>query len=201
MKKKIIISSQGVVVMSFEEVLKQFEQMIEKFANSTINKIVYNKPEKEELLQELHLQAWEAFKRYDITKGHAFSTYLVYRLQLGIGRGTAKLYAQKRTNTKGTVSLNEVMGGDDGELELEGLLGEEDFDITSLAFREFLTELEKILTPVEKYMLKVLLDKGDFSVQDLADTLGMSRQGANKKIVKFKEKMKVFLNEGGFVAC
>jgi biotin operon repressor len=61
--------------------------------------------------------------------------------------------------------------------------------------------LEKTLEPCEKLMLKSMINKKDFSIMDLADELGMSRQGANKKYNKFKEKMARILREMGYVAC
>jgi RNA polymerase sigma factor (sigma-70 family) len=198
MKKTIILKDRGPVQMTYEEVLEQFDSMIQRFAYHAIEKILFNKPDKEEVIQELQLQTWIAYKRYN--GKNAFSTYLHYYLQGAIHRSTFKLFAQKRTNTAGVVSLNQAMGGDDAELELEGLLGEEDMDICSLAFREFLESLEKKLDSVEKQILRVLMDKSDFTVQDLADKLGMSRQGANKKVNKFKEKMAVMLVESGFAS-
>lgn len=197
MSKIIILKDRGAVEMTFEEVLKQFERMIERFARLAIEKIVYNKPEKEELLQELRLQVWEAYRRYN--GENAFSTYLHYRLKHGIHRGTVKSFAQKRINEAGTTSLNEIVGGDGDELELEGLIGEEDLELTSLDFREFVMELEKKLDENEKKILKVLMDKQDFSVQDLADQLRISRQAANKKVNKFREKLEKIMKETGYV--
>lgn len=198
MTTKAIKLSNGVIKqMSFEEVLEQFDGMIKRFANEALEKIIYNKPEREELMQELRIQVWEAYKRYD--GKHAFSTYLHFRLQHGIHRVTMKLYAQKRTNEKGVISLNKVIGGgDDSEQELENLFGEEDLEITSLTFREFMVELEKKMDLSEKKMLKVLLNRNDYSVQDLANELGISRQGANKKVNKFKKKMANLMIESGF---
>lgn len=197
MTKTIILSDKGPVEMSFEDILKQFEFMIEGFANEALNKMVYNKPEREDILQELKLQAWEAYRRYN--GQNAFSTYLTYRLQHGIHRATTKLYAKKRINTAGVISLNDILGGDDGELELQGILGKEDLEICSYEFREFVQTLEKILDDSEKKVLKVLMDKDDYSVQDLADQLHISRQGANKKVVKLREKMEILMKDTGFV--
>lgn len=199
MTTKAIKLSNGVIKqMSFEEVLEQFDGMVNRFANKALEKIIYNKPEREELIQELCIQVWEAYKRYD--GKHAFSTYLHFRLQHGIHRVTMKLYAQKRKNERGVISLNKMIGGDDdSEQELETLLGENDSEITSLSFREFMTELEKKLDPCEKKMLKVLLDRNEYSVQDLAYELGISRQGANKKVNKFKKKMANLMIESGFI--
>lgn len=195
-EKAIIIDEQA-IIMNFEDVLKQFNPMLRKQANLTLSKIVYNKPEYEEVMQELKLQAWEAFDRYD-GRG-AFSTYLHYYLLNGANRSTQKLYAQKRTNTNGSISMSEVVGGGEGdENEIGNFLGELDQSIESLIFVEFVEKLEKMLDSVENKILQVLMSREDFTVQDLANELGMSRQGANKKVNKFKEKLAEILLETGY---
>lgn len=206
MKKAIILSNGVVKEMTFEQVLDQFKPMMNKWAYSALNKIVYSssKPDKEELLQEMRIQAWTAFQRYD--EIHAFSTILVPRLQHAIHVSTNKMYAQKRTR-KGhqfELTMDEVMSGDNGEGggSLAGLLGEEDEGLVSLEFREFIEGLEKRLDDVEKKMVRVLIEKEDgYSVQDFANEEGISRQGANKKLNKFKEKMEMILLSTGYAVC
>lgn len=198
-KKKIILSEGEVRYMTFEEVLIQFEPMINSYARRAVNKIVFNKPELEEMKQELYIQAWEAYRRYD--EVHAFSTYLVPRLKHGEHKATQKLYTKKRTNTSGTISLNEVVYGDENEQEFEGLLGEEDAELESLQFKELLIKLDNILEPSEKLILYCMINKDEFSVRDLGDKLGISRQGANKKYNKFKQKIAGILIDLGYVTC
>ncbi|HLO11509.1 MAG TPA: sigma-70 family RNA polymerase sigma factor [Pseudoneobacillus sp.] len=197
MKKAILFKDGEIKHMTFEEVLDQFERMINRFATQALDKIVFNKPDREEIIQELQLQTWEAYRRYN--GENAFSTYLYYRLQHGIHRSTMKLYAQKRTNKKGVESLNKLLGSESDGEELENILGEDDFELVSYEFREFMSHLDKILDPCEKKILRVLMDKGDTSVQDLAAQLGISRQGANKKVNKFREKLEKIMLETGFV--
>lgn len=196
--KRIILSNGVVKEMSYEDILKQFEAMIHQFANSAINKIVFNAPEKEEVMQELRIQTWEAYRRYNGI--NAFSTYLVPRLQHGVHRATQKLYAKKRTNKNGVESLNKLIGGENGENELADILGVEDTEMVSAAWRELTIHLEKTLTKDELSMLRVLIEKEDgYSVQDFADENKMSRQGANKKINKFKSKMAAIMTDSGYV--
>lgn len=196
--KRIILSNGVVRMMSYEDILKQFEAMIHQFANSAISKIVFNAPEKEEVMQELRIQTWEAYRRYNGI--NAFSTYLVPRLQHGVHRATQKLYAKKRTNKNGIESLNKLIGGENGENELADILGVEDTEMVSAAWRELTIHLEKTLTNDELKMLRVLIEKEDgYSVQDFADENKMSRQGANKKINKFKDKMAIIMTDSGYV--
>jgi RNA polymerase sigma factor (sigma-70 family) len=198
MTKTIILSDRGPVEMTYEEVLKQFTPMIEKFAWTACNKSDFNKPDHEEVLQELKLQTWIAYERYDGT--NAFSTYLVFYLQGAIHRSTFKMYAKKRNNEAGFISLNQS-ASDEDEMSIESVIGEEDVDISSLAFRDFIENLEKNIDPVEKKILRLFMDKTDYSVRDLGDELGISRQGANKKVIKFKHKMAKILTDAGFVTC
>jgi RNA polymerase sigma factor (sigma-70 family) len=200
MTKAIILSNGVVKNMTYEEVLKQFDQMLNRFVTQAIEKIVYNKPEFEEIKQELRIQTWEAYRRYD--GKHAFSTYLVPRLQHGVYRATQKMYAKKRTYKGKMTQLDESLDTKDGtKMTISELIGDEDQDMMSLPFKELMIYLEKTLDYSEQVMLKSLLDKNDFSIQDLADELGMSRQGANKKYNKFRSKMANLLRELGYVAC
>jgi RNA polymerase sigma factor (sigma-70 family) len=197
-KKAIILSNGAVKEMTYEEVLVQFNNMMHQHANHIIAKTVFNKPEKEDVMQELRLQAWEAFNRYD--GEHAFSTYLYYRMRHGVHRATGKAYAKKRTNIHGTVSMSEATSSNDGvDNDFESLLGECDGDINSVEFNDLLTKLDKTLNEREKIILQTLIDKDDFSVRDLGDALGMSRQGANKNVAKFREKIGNYLISTGYV--
>lgn len=197
--KNIILSNGISKQMTFEEVLKQFNPMLHGVANRAIDKIVYNKPEKEEIMQELRVQVWIAYDRYNGV--NAFSTYLVPRLKHGIHKATQKLYAQKRINTKGSISLNETVNEfGEAEGELQAIVGEEDFEIVSLEFRELMKRFNDELDPCEKMMLRVLLEREDgYSVQDFADDMKMSRMGANKKINKFKIKVEKIIIDSDFV--
>lgn len=199
MKKNIILTGGVIKSMDFEEVLKQFKDMINRAANETLGKIIYNKPEREDLIQELNLQCWEAFERYD--EQHAFSTYLHYRLQLGVNKYTMGNYAKKRQNN-GLTSLNETIKGEGGkEVEISDRIGEVDEEIVSLEFREFLIYLEKVLSGDELMILTSLMNKKDFSVADLAIEWGISRVAANNRVRKFKERMAGIMRGTGFVAC
>ena len=201
MTKTIILSNGVAKKMTYEDVLKQFDRMLNKFANHTIERINYNKPEKEEVMQELRLATWEAYQRYD-GRG-AFSTYLVPRLKLGVRRSTMGMYAKKRINEYGaTISSNSLVSSDgESENQLENLLGEDDLKINSIDFIDFMKQLVSELKPCEKKTLRVLLDKGDFTVVDLANELKISRQAANKKVNNLKQKVALIMRELEFVTC
>ena len=195
MKKEIILSGGVVKEMTFEEVLVEFEAMIHQKANETLSKIIYNKPEKEDLVQELKLQTWEAFQRYD--GSNQFSTYLFYRLKLGVNNTCNGMLAQKRQNN-GLISLNKELDSD-GEGSIESLLGEEDEDLVSVEFREFLKYLSEMLSDDEKKILMFFIDKKDRTVADLAREWGVSRVAANNRVRKFREKLGQLLLSTNYV--
>lgn len=198
MTKKLIKFTSGDKEMTYEEVLKQFEPMLNKFANYSINQIEYNKPEKEEMMQELRLRAWQAYCRYN--GNYKFSTYLHYYLLNACSRVTTKLYAKKRTNINGSVSFQDTVGGsNESDDNYDEIIGEDDERISSLEFQSFYGLLLEILNDEEKLILHVLMDKKDFSVRDLADELGVTRQGAYKKVNKLKEKIGHMLITSGYV--
>lgn len=199
MTKKIILTGGVVKEMSFNEVLHQFKDMVNQAANQTLNKIVYNKPEREDLIQELNLQVWEAYERYD--EKHAFSTYLHYRLQLGVNKYTMGNYAKKRQN-KGITSLDEpVKGKGDANLNITEVIGDLDEDMVSLEFREFMDYLETILSGDELMILTCMINKKEFSVADLAIEWGISRVAANNRVRKFRERLAGIMRGTGYVAC
>jgi RNA polymerase sigma factor (sigma-70 family) len=198
-RKNIVLAGGVVKAMNFEEVLNQFKDMINRAANETLGKIFYNKPEREDLIQELNLQCWEAYERYD--EKHAFSTYLHYRLQLGVNKYTMGNYAKKRQNN-GISSLDEPLKGKNGQdMSLAEKIGEFDGEMLSFEFREFLVYLEKILSDDELMILTSMLNKKDFSVADLAIEWGVSRVTANNRFRKFKERLAGIMRGTGFVAC
>jgi RNA polymerase sigma factor (sigma-70 family) len=182
--------------MTFEEVVKKFTPLMNRTANIALGKIVYNAPEKEDVMQELRYELWEAYKRYDGRA--AFITYATYRLKLAINKIITPLFAQKRTNTYGQISANEMLENGDGEVELIDTLGVVDEELLSADFRALIVELEKNLDSTEKLMLQTLISKKDFSVVELSKKLNMSRQGANKKLNKFKIKMAKLLQDSQY---
>lgn len=201
MKKEIRFAKGVVKEMTYEEVLTKFTPLMNKFANAKLNQMAYenhNKPEKDELLQELRLEVWEAYKRYDKTQA-VFSTFLYYRLKLGLTRGTNKYYAQKRNNEAGEVSFSSTLNGDT-ETTLESAVGEFDAGFGATEFGKFIMDLEKTLTDREKMYLQILMSDGSYTVQNMADEMGLTRQGVNKAFNKFKEKLEKILLEQNYVS-
>lgn len=198
MTTKTIRFSNGVSKeMTFEEVEKQFNRMLNRFAENTINRIVYNKPEKDDLMQELRYELWEAFDRYDSDLA-VFSTFATYRLKLAVNKVVNPMMAKKRTNVYGEVSMNSLMKSDEDEAEYGDLIGELDESYEDIEFAAFITKLSQQLTEPEQIMLKSLINKKEFSVAKLGEELGITRMGAHLKLKQFKEKMAHILISTGY---
>lgn len=198
MTKIIKFSNGKEMEMTFEQVEKKFTPLMYRTARIAVGKIVFNAPEIEDVMQELRYELWEAYSRYD-GRG-AFITYATYRLKLGINKIITPLFAQKRTNTYGQVSMNQCVETGDDEVELIDVIGDVDSELENSEFLAFVQQLESQLDSTEKLMLKSLISKKDFSVVELGKILNMSRQGANKKLNKFKEKMAIILKENQYYA-
>lgn len=187
----IILGDGAQVYMTFEQVLEQFGRLIEKWAHKTINCLVYNKPEFEDVMQQMYVGAWKAFCRYDPQVG-AFSTYLVQWMKSVSSSIIDPLFVQKRTNN-GVVSLNKQLGEDGSELEK--FFGKEDLDVDDFEFSDMMSGIIKQLSDVEKVYLKYFLDPESNSSTIIGNELGVSRQAAHKGIMKFKTKLQDLLKE------
>lgn len=198
--KDIRFSNGKIKEMTYDEVLKQFSNMLDKFAYGIVANSLYNEiAEREDVKQELSIQVWKAFKEYNIDEKTAFSTFLHHKLMSGRSKIIARLTAQKRTNENGTISMNSTVLDDGGESELENVLGFDDDNIVALEFNDFIKELNQSLTKPERLCLRVLMDKTSFSVNELSVELGISRQAANKRVNIFREKMKSILINSGYL--
>lgn len=199
MIKEVLYKGQF-VPMAFEDIREKFGKMIFKRAHITFlniteeNKKIYGL-EFPDLVQEMEIQAWEAFKRYD--GKHHFSTYLHYRLMLASAKFVKGMDAKKRQMDEMPVSLDSKLenSGDGNDLALSDMIGNDDFGYVNIEFLEFIKSVEKTLNSEEKDMLVTLVDKKSQSVQDLADKWGITRVGANKRLNNFREKMKSFAKE------
>lgn len=199
-KREIRFSDGEVKLMTYDEVLKQFSDMINKFAYEIVSNSIYNEIlEKDDVKQELLIGLWKAYLQYDVNAKTAFSTYLHHKLMGKRSTVVSKVTAKKRVNESGTLSMNASVLEDGGESELENSLGYEDDSIAAVEFSEFIKGVNQSLNKEDRLCLRVLMDKKSYSVNDLSEDLGMTRQGAAKKVNVFKEKMKNILVETGYL--
>jgi RNA polymerase sigma factor (sigma-70 family) len=191
MTKTILFSDNTSKEMTFEEVREQFTPMVIKAMKRANNKFIFNAVEEEDFRQELDLELWRAYEQYEPTQGNCFTTYLYYKLQKGVRNATYHKYSLKNQGV--TVSMNAPVGDDD--LKLEDMFATDDNSMDNLAFKELTAIIQESIEPGEEDLLKVILDKKSFSVQNYADKYGITRQAANQRVNKLKKKLQKVVAE------
>lgn len=184
--KEILLSDGRVLKMTFEEVYKKFAPMITKTIKKANSRFIFNQVEEDDFRQELNLELWRAYQSYDISTGNRFTTYLYYKLQKGVRNMTYSRYALKNQNN-GVYSIHAPIGDD--ELKIEDMISIDDTSLDNIHFRELFDLIIKNITEEEKDILRVLLDRKEFSVVDYAKKYGITRQAANQRVVKLRKKL------------
>lgn len=94
-RKGIKVAEGKIIYMTFEECQKYFKKMvygeIAKFKGK-----VFNALEEEDLKQELDIELWRAYQKYDLELKTCFSTFLHFRLEKGTALVIKKVFAKKR---------------------------------------------------------------------------------------------------------
>lgn len=193
MKKTIILSQGAEKEMSFEEVEKQFTPMMNKAVNVHIMKFGDN-VDREDMLQEMRIEMWKAYEEYDGT--HAFSTLLHYKLMKVTGNDSQKTTAKKRKSF-GVLSMNSTVG-DTEDLTLEDMFADEDYTCENMIASEMMGVINESLDEREKRELVCIIDP-EYTVTQLANEMGMSRQACRQRVNKTKEKLQNILTAKQFV--
>ncbi|MEK5205198.1 sigma-70 family RNA polymerase sigma factor [Bacillus sp. FSL R10-2789] len=188
MKKTILFSNQPARQMTFEEVREQFAPMVIRSMKNANNRFIFNAVEEDDFRQELEIELWRAFKDYDSNSGNCFTTYLHYKLQKGVRNATYSRYSLKNQHN-GILSMSAPVGEDD--LKLEDLFSTDDTSTDNLTMNELTAIIRSVVGEDEEDTLKALLNKKEFPVQIFADKHGITRQAANQRIVKLRNKLRV----------
>lgn len=184
--KQIRFSTGEVKEMTFEEVRKRFYPTLKKEVRRTNNKLIYNKIEEEDYLQELELELWRGFNDYDIDAGTCFSTYLSFKLQKGTRKSTYHRYS-KKNQCNGIVSSSAPVGDDD--LKLEDMFKTEGDSSDDVMYEALVEVIQNELEPGEEELLAMIVDIKNNPVKAYADKHEITRQAANQRLVKFKSKL------------
>jgi len=192
-KKMIILSDNEIKLMSFEEVKEEFMPIVIAQVKKANLKFFYNKTEEEDFLQELLLELWRAYKQYNPCLGNQFSTYLYYKILKGVRNVTFKKFSLKNKNN-GVISLNAPLKENDNKeystLE-EMLYDDKETAQELLEYKELCLLIKKyIVSDEDKELLSVLLNKKNHSIKYYAEKYGITRQAANQRVNKFKNKLK-----------
>lgn len=187
MIKEIIFSDGTTREMNFEEVREQFTPMVIRAMRKANNKFVYNQVEEDDFRQELEIELWRGFEAYDPSTGYCFTTYLHYKLMKGVRNATFYKYSKKNQHN-GLLSMNATHGDDD--LKLEDMFSIDDSSMDGLNTYELLDIIHKNTKQEEQEMLKILFDRENNTIQDYATKYGISRQAANQRLVRFRNKLR-----------
>jgi RNA polymerase sigma factor (sigma-70 family) len=196
MKKTIILSNGVKKEMTYEEVVKQFTPMINRQVNIALEKFSKANLEREDLLQDMKLEAWNAFNEYD--GHHAFSTILTFKLKKVTGN-LAQHVTRKKRKSLGVLSMNAAVG-DSEDLTLENMFPEEDYAAENMIAAEMMELIKKSLNDREKEELLCILYPLDHSASKLAEARGISRQACNQRVKKTRAKLQELLIANNFVA-
>lgn len=190
--KTIIFNDGSKAEMTFEQILHQYDLLIKKHCRMAVQNLMYNKPENDDVVQQMRIAAWKAFIKYEPERGLAFSTYLVYWLQHAESAIVAPMFAQKRVNAEGTVSFDESKT-DDGEGDMKNVIGEDDENIGDVEYNDLLKRITSMLNSKERVYFKYFLDSEYYNTTRLGDELGVSRQAAHKQVKLLKVKLQDIL--------
>lgn len=190
--KQIIFSGNRKEEMTFEEVREAFKPMLIAQMRRTNNKSLYNKVEEDDFMQELEIELWRAFVQYEPEKGFCFSTYLHYKLLKGTKAATYSRYAQKNQHN-GLFSMNAPMGEHD--LRLEDMFASDDSSMTDIEYQELVTLIKDNLNENEEEIFKIIVNRSLYTVQNYADKYEITRQAANQRVVKLRNKLRTIVSE------
>ncbi|MEO9474533.1 MAG: RNA polymerase sigma factor [Cyclobacteriaceae bacterium] len=151
---------------------QEFVEAVQRHSG-IIHKILYlyldDKQEREDLAQEIQLQAWKAIGRF---RGDAqFSTWL-YK----VGLNTVFTYKRKKR-----ISADSIHDKDFVEEQME--VGERS---------EMLVQQVKLLSDIDKTIITLHLE--DFDNGEIAEITGLTKNNVGVKMHRIKEQLKKKLN-------
>jgi len=194
MRKTIRFSNGNCCEMTFEEVFVEFTPLVTSVMRKANNKFYFNKVEEEDFLQELYLELWRAYEKYDYIIGTSFTTYLYFRLQKGVRDVTYSKFSKKNQSIE--ISLDAPFKNPD--FTLEDFLSIPDGSLNGILNSELESIILSAIDSGEEEMLQSLTNRKEFSIQQYADKHKITRQAANQRIIKFRNKLRKVVKEQYF---
>lgn len=203
MKKPFLINGET-KHLEFVELHEQFFNMIQD-ESWKLMRIYAGQLQKDEVEQQFTIELWYAFENYDYETGNSVSTYIYNRflkakrdLLYPIMDSKKEKWNKKNTSldAKQTEddrddSSNKQFSCDDTFTQMEGQSAQtllEGEGMMSIIFSHFKKSEDLDL-------IRILLNKKEFSVADYAKKYDVSRMGANKRLQKMKDKLSLILLE------
>lgn len=178
--KAIIVHPGEIENLSFDEVMEQYNPLINKRCQGWTKTYEY-----EELYQTCSIALWRAYAAYDytqnITFGYLAGKYIDNAIMSYHNKHKPK-YDRKTSTIKSVISLDvPVIANRNGEAStVEDLLGEEDTFTEQIADRDVCRKLLSII-PARPRADILALAKG-YSLADLSKAQGITKQAIGKRI-------------------
>lgn len=150
----------------FQTVVDQHKKILYKVCNSYCR----NRDDRDDLAQEIIIQLWRSFGKYD--ERYRFSTWM-YRIALNVA---ISFYRRENTRTRYVIS--------DEQHLLEAIDEAKDQPEEIRFLYEFIDGLD----PLNKALVLLYLDGNNY--QEIAEVLGISETNVATKISRLKSKMK-----------
>ena len=181
MRKPLIVDKQ-IKELTVDEAIELAKPTIFSVARSYINNYT-----KEEYIQEGYIVAWEAFEKYDITRGASYLTYLSWKLRQKFGQLLTKQTRQKRTVADGVKIIALDCPIEQEKNDFHSLFGTESFE-DDLISKITVDMIMSDLSEYEARLIPVLLKK--IAGVDLAKTEGTTRQNISNQVGRLKKKLR-----------
>jgi len=156
----------------FEQLLQQHQKIVCK----VVNTYCWHADDRADLTQEIAIQLWRAFPKYDGQR--KFSTWM-YRIALNVAISSVR---QKNNNLQLAVSLDEShhnIGTDATENKDEGRIR---------CLQYFIARLDKLNRAL------MLLYLEDHSYKEIADIVGISETNVATKVSRLKQRIRDDIN-------
>lgn len=190
MKKEILIDNQ-LLQMSFEEAYKQVERLKWSLLNQWRSKIHF-KIETEDILQEMDIAIWDAYERYDASKGASFITYTTLVVNSIFWHMCRDLNRKKRQAHLTEESLNAKVKNTDLKTEIIDLIetsGFEDEVISKMKIEESIS----FLNEKEKTIISMII--AGSTQAEIARQLGKSQAEISRLSKKIKKTLSIKLGD------
>lgn len=178
--------------LTFEEIRERFRPMLINRMRRANNKSLRNKIEEDDFMQELEIELWRAYDQYQPELGYCFSTFLHYKLMKGVKAATYFRYSQKNQHN-GLFSMNAPLN--DSDFKLEDTFYEEDLSLHNLEYQELIRIIEDNLEEGDEELFRIIEDRSTYTVQDYADKYNITRQAANQRVIKLREKLRIVISK------
>ena len=158
----------------FQELWERHQKIVFKVANTYCR----NAEDRRNLAQEISVQLWRAFPRYD--EGRSFSTWM-YRIALNVAISFARRAGHRRTQSR---SLDETLAEPSANPAEASELADQ---VAALhAFIDRLDELNRAL---------LLLYLDEHSYREIAEVLGISETNVATKINRLKQRIRTDITQ------